>query len=281
MGYIFILLAIRGRRTLSSSGWMAATLSPEDLKLEHIIKIESVQVADEEWQIDSPRGFCQDTVWGQEELQTHGRTTYSGSENELSLVLESLDTGELRLPSEKTPPVSAIAVPAASEILGRFPGCVCNKSCRGSTAANFIVKQRNVKSQITDHLYTREAPGATAIKPAVDLFVLCRSRASADLRRAFQALESLEYPNGVLVVHVLDATNSLLAESLAQRNDFDYVRVHGHLLRLNDLEWAFELAQGDIVIVVELDLCSSVSDMLQAPSMAFASCNKLQEKMFR
>ncbi|KAI7590397.1 hypothetical protein KC346_g16579, partial [Hortaea werneckii] len=98
---------------------------------------------------------------------------------------------------------------------------------------------------------------------------------------AFQALESLEYPNGVLVVHVLDATNSLLAESLAQRNDFDYIRIHGQHLRLNDLEWAFELAQGDIVIAVDLDLCSSVNDMLQAPSMAFASCNKLQEKMFR
>lgn len=55
---------------------MAATLSPEDLKLEHIIKIESVPVNDEEWQLDSPRGFCQDTVWGQEELKTHGRTTY-------------------------------------------------------------------------------------------------------------------------------------------------------------------------------------------------------------
>ena len=98
----------------------------------------------------------------------------------------------------------------------------------------------------------REAPGATAIKPAVDLFVFCRSRASADLRRAFQALESLEYPNGVLVVHVLDATNSLLAESLAQRNDFDFVRVDGQHLRLNDLEWAFELAQGDVVIAVDL-----------------------------
>ncbi|KAI7474137.1 hypothetical protein KC351_g10722 [Hortaea werneckii] len=254
---------------------MAATLSPEDLKLEHIIKIESVPVGDEEWQIDSPRGFCQDPVWRQEELQTHGRTTYLGSENELSLVLESLDTEELRPPSEKTPQVSAVAIPATSEYLGR------NESCRESTLANFIVKQRNVKSRITDHLHMREAPGATAIKPAVDLFVLCRSKASAELRRAFQALDSLEYPNGVLVVHVLDATNSLLAESLAQRNDFDYVRVHGHLLRLNDLEWAFELAQGDIVIAVELDLCSSVSDMLQAPSMAFASCNKLQEKTFR
>ncbi|GAB1734522.1 hypothetical protein NU195Hw_g7870t1 [Hortaea werneckii] len=260
---------------------MAATLSPEDLKLEHIIKIESVPVDDEEWQIDSPRGFCQDTVRGQEELQTHGRTTYLASENELSLVLESLDTGELRPPSEKTPPVSAIAVPAASEYLGRFPGCVCNKSCRESTAANFIVKQRNVKSQITDHLYMREAPGATAIKPAVDLFVFCRSRASADLRRAFQALESLEYPNGVLVVHVLDATNSLLAESLAQRNDFDFVRVDGQHLRLNDLEWAFELAQGDVVIAVDLDFCSSVNDMLQASSTAFAPCKNLQGTTLR
>jgi len=254
---------------------MAATLSRGDLKLEHIIKVESVQVDDEEWPLDSPQGFCQDTVWGQEELQYHGRTTYLDSDNELSLVLESLDTGELRPPSEKTPPVSAVAIPAKSEYLER------NGSCRESTLANFIVKQRNVKSQITGHLYTGEAPGATAIKPAVDLFVLCRSRASADLRRAFQALESLEYPNGVLVVHVLDATNSLLAESLAQRNDFDYVRVHGQHLRLTDLEWAFELAQGDVVIAIDLDLCSSVNDMLQASSTAFTSYKTLQGTTFR
>lgn len=98
----------------------------------------------------------------------------------------------------------------------------------------------------------KEEPAATAIKPAVDLFVLCRCRASAELYGAFQALESLEYPNGVLVVHVLDATNSLLAESLAQRNDFDFVRVDGQHLRINDLEWAFELAKGDIVIGIDL-----------------------------
>ena len=98
----------------------------------------------------------------------------------------------------------------------------------------------------------RQASEATAIKPAVDLFVLCRSKASAELRRAFQALESLEYPNGVLAIHVLDATNSLLAESLAQRNDFDFVRVDGQHNRLSDLEWAFGLAKGDIVIAVDL-----------------------------
>jgi len=260
---------------------MAATLSPEDLKLEHIINIESVQVDDEEWQIDSPRGFSQDTVWVQEKLQYHGRTTYLGSDNELPLVLKSVDIGEPRPPSEKTPPGSAVATSAASEYLRGCRGCVCNVTCRENTVANFIIKERNVKGQITDPFYTRKAAGATAIKPAVDLFVLCRSRASADLRRAFQALESLEYPNGVLVVHVLDATNSLLAESLAQRNDFDFVRVGGQHLRLTDLEWAFELAKGDVVIAIDLDLCSSVNDMLQASSTAFAPCKNLQGTTFR
>ncbi|RMX77670.1 hypothetical protein D0869_09703 [Hortaea werneckii] len=254
---------------------MAATLSRDDLKLEQLIHVESVQVDGDEWEIEGPRGFCQDTVWGQEELQYHGLTTYLGSENELSLVLESVDTEELRQTSEKPPPGSTVATPAASEHLRRCPGCVCKGACRESTGANFIIKERNAKSQITDPFYMNEAPGATAIKPAVDLFVLCRSKASAELCRALQALESLEYPNGVLVVHVLDATNSLLAESLAQRNDFDFVRVDGQNLRLNDLEWAFELAQGDVVIAVDSDLYSNVNDMLQAPPMAFAPCNCL------
>ncbi|RMY08449.1 hypothetical protein D0867_09034 [Hortaea werneckii] len=245
-----------------------------DVKLEQLIHVESVQVDGEEWETDDPRGFCQDTVCVQEELQYHGLATLLGSENELSPVLESVDTGQLGSPSEKTPPVSAVAIPAASEYLRRCPGCVCSGACRESTVANFVVKERNVKGQITDPFYTKEAPAATAIiKPAVDLFVLCRSRASAEIYRAFQALESLEYPNGVLVVHVLDATNSLLAESLAQRNDFDFVRVDGQHLRLNDLEWAFELAKGDVVIGIDLDLCCSVNDMLQASSMAFAPCN--------
>ncbi|KAI7392550.1 hypothetical protein KC336_g16504, partial [Hortaea werneckii] len=224
---------------------MAATLSRGDLKLEQLIKVESVQVDGEEWEIGDPQGFCQDTVWEQEELQYHGRTTYLGSDNELSLVHESLDNGELRSPPEKTLPASAVATPAASEYLRRCPGLVCNAACRESTVINFIIKERNVKGQITDLLYMRQASEATAIKPAVDLFVLCRSKASAELRRAFQALESLEYPNGVLAIHVLDATNSLLAESLAQRNDFDFVRVDGQHNRLSDLEWAFGLAKGD------------------------------------
>ncbi|KAI6819456.1 hypothetical protein KC340_g14711 [Hortaea werneckii] len=254
---------------------MAATLSREDLKLEQLIKVESVQVEDEEWELGGPRGFGQDTVCVQEELQCHGLATYLGSKNELPLVLESVDTGQLRSPSEKTPPVSAVAIPAASKYLRRCLGCDCSGSCRDSTVANFVVKERNVKDQITDPFYMNEATGATAIKPAVDLFVLCRSRASAEIYRAFQALESLEYPDGVLVVHVLDATNSLLAESLAQRNDFDFVRVDGQHLRLNDLEWAFELAKGDIVIGIDLDLCSSVNGMLQASSTAFAPCNNL------
>ena len=55
---------------------MAATLSRGDLKLEQLIKVESVQVDGEEWEIGDPQGFCQDTVWEQEELQYHGRTTY-------------------------------------------------------------------------------------------------------------------------------------------------------------------------------------------------------------
>ncbi|KAI7505875.1 hypothetical protein KC367_g329 [Hortaea werneckii] len=254
---------------------MAATLSRGDLKLEQLIKVESVQVDGEELEIGDPQGFCQDTVWEQEELQYHGRTTYLGSDNELSLVIESLDNGELRSPPEKTLPGSAVAIPAASEYLRRCPGPVCNGACRESTAVNFIIKERNVKGQISDLLYMREAPEATAVKPAVDLFVLCRSKASAELRRAFQALESLEYPNGVLAIHVLDATNSLLAESLAQRNDFDFVRVDGQHNRLSDLEWAFGLAKGDIVIAVDLDLCCSVNEMLQASSIAFAPCDNL------
>ncbi|KAI7369159.1 hypothetical protein KC336_g21032, partial [Hortaea werneckii] len=69
--------------------------------------------------------------------------------------------------------------------------------------------------------------------------------------------------------------NSLLAESLAQRNDFDFVRVDGQHNRLSDLEWAFGLAKGDIVIAVDLDLCCSVNEMLQASSIAFAPCDNL------
>ncbi|KAI7325662.1 hypothetical protein KC315_g7816 [Hortaea werneckii] len=254
---------------------MAATLSREDVKLEQLIHVESVQVDGEEWEIGGPRGFGQDTVCVQEELQYHGLATYLGSENELSLVLGSVDTGQLRPPSEKKPPGSAVAIPAAAKYLRRCLGCDCNGSCRDSPVTDFVDKERNVKGQITDPFYMKEAPAATAIKPAVDLFVFCRSRASAEIYRAFQALESLEYPNGVLVVHVLDATNSLLAESLAQRNDFDFVRVDGQHLRLNNLEWAFELAKGDIVIGIDLDLCSSVNGMLQASSTAFAPCNNL------
>ncbi|RMY43879.1 hypothetical protein D0865_10943 [Hortaea werneckii] len=231
---------------------MAATLSRDDLKLEQLIYVESVQVDGEEWELGGPRSFGQDTVCVQEELQYHGLKTYLGSQHKLSPILESLDIGELP-PLEKTLPRSVSAIPAAPKYLRRCPGCVCNGSCRESTVANLIIKERNVKSQVTDPFYMKEAPAATAIiKPAVDLFVLCRSRASAEIYRAFQALESLEYPNGVLVVHVLDATNSLLAESLAQRNDFDFVRVDGRQLRLNDLEWAFELAKGDIVIGIDL-----------------------------
>ncbi|KAI7152287.1 hypothetical protein KC349_g9033 [Hortaea werneckii] len=269
------MLTTSRRSTELMSGWMAATLSRDDLKLEQLIHVESVQVDGELWELGGPRSFGQDTVCVQEELQYRGLTTYLGSENELSLVLESVDTGQLRSPLEKTQTGSAVAIPAGSEYPRRCPGYVCHGSCRESTVANFIVKERNVKSQITDPFYMKEAPAATAIKPAVDLFVLCRSRASAEIYGAFQALESLEYSDGVLVVHVLDATNSLLAESLAQRNDFDYVRVDGQHLRPNDLEWAFELAKGEIVIGIDLDLCSSVNDMLQEASMAFAPCNNL------
>ena len=129
---------------------------------------------------------------------------------------------------------------------------MCNGESGESTITNYIIKKRNIDRPITGAFYTSVAPRVVSGKPTVDLFVLCRSRASAEIRRAFQALESLEYLSGVLVVHILDATNSLFAESLAQRNEFDYVHVDEKRLRLNDLEWAFELAKGDIVIGIDL-----------------------------
>ncbi|GAB1737446.1 hypothetical protein NU219Hw_g1588t2 [Hortaea werneckii] len=254
---------------------MAATLSREDLKLEQLIHVESVQVDGEDWEIGYPPSFCQDTVWGQEKQQYHSRTTYLGSDSELSPVLESLDIGELSPPSEKTLLGSVVVVPVASEDHRHWPKCVRNGTCGGSAIGNYIVKERYIDRQITGAFYTSVAAGCSPEKPTVDLFVLSRSRASAEISRAFQALERLEYPDGVLVVHILDATNSLLAESLAQRNDFDYVRVEGQHVRLHDLEWAFELAQGDVVIAVDLDLCSSVNDLLQTSSMVLPPCNSL------
>ena len=55
---------------------MAATFSREDLKLEHLVTVESVQVDGEDWEISGIRGFSQDTVLGPKELQYHGRATY-------------------------------------------------------------------------------------------------------------------------------------------------------------------------------------------------------------
>lgn len=55
---------------------MAATLSREDVKLEQLIHVESVQIDGEEWELGGPRGFGQDTVCVQEKLQYHGLATY-------------------------------------------------------------------------------------------------------------------------------------------------------------------------------------------------------------